>query len=88
MITQRNYSNESSEIIVIAYDEKRHHYVRTQLTNDGEIATATASAPVNGVWTWLSTPMNAGGKIRTIHFGIINGKLHYWYEDGTYSICT
>jgi hypothetical protein len=88
MITQRNYFNGFSEIISIAYDANNHRYVRTQLSDDGAIATATASAPKNGVWTWTSVAMNAAGKAHRVHFGIVNGKLRYWYENGAYAICT
>ena len=88
LLVQRNYASDFSEVITIAYDARKRRYVRAQAVADGSVATGTANAPVNGVWTWrtASVPPSAG-EPRTFHFGIVSGKLRYWYPDGTYSVC-
>ncbi|HEX3369466.1 MAG TPA: hypothetical protein VHS56_07825 [Candidatus Cybelea sp.] len=88
LITQRNYATGFSEIIAIAYDEASRQYVRTQLTSDGAIATATASAPEKGVWTWVVQTPHVPGQAKAIHFGTVDGKLRYWYAGGAYTLCT
>lgn len=88
LLVQHNYFKDFSEVITIAYDAKARRYVRTQLTNDGSIATASATPPVNGVWTWKKIPIPNTGTPELIHFGIVNAKLRYWYAGGMYSICT
>lgn len=88
LVVQHNYFKGFSEIIAIAFDVKARRYVRTQLTNDGSIGTATATAPINGVWTWKKVQIPNTGSPELIHFGIVNGKLRYWYAGGVYSICT
>jgi len=88
LLVQHNYLEGFSEIITIAYDVKARRYVRTQLTNDASIATATATAPIRGVWTWKKRQVPNTAKEELIHFGIVNGKLRYWYAGGVYSICT
>ena len=87
LLVQHNYFKGFSEIITIAYDVKARRYVRTQLTNDGSAAVATATAPIDGVWTWKKVRPNSTS-VELIHFGTVSGKLRYWYAGGIASICT
>lgn len=83
LLVQRNYDSQSSEIIVIAYNQQHHRYVRTQLTSEGEASSATSPGPIGGVWTWTNVGKSANGQGIVRHFSKSGNVLHYWEGEAT-----
>lgn len=75
LLYQRNYEPGFDEVIVYAYDAARKRYVRTQLSSDGDAASAQSSGPSNGTWRFIA--LHAKGAISWKRTGAV---ARYWYD--------